>query len=729
MAIEIISSNLNEIGNAGSFESDISTWGFTLDGFGNLSRDASRAYAGLYSQKCSPLVDFSEFLGAFAVTKAKASALVYGNTYLLRARIFVDNASPIAPDDCEFSWNGLIIPYLISETKKTVAEARGAWVEVEGKFTASIITGPEFVLFLRQIDIANHINLSNFVWVDKVEIYQYIEVSETCTLVIDTDSTVVTNETAPAANDGSITVATTAGTGPFEYSKNNGASWQSSNLFAGLAPGVYTVKVREIATPSCESTQTFAVNSAAATFSFTTAKTDESIIGAADGSIVVTVTGTVAPFTYSKDGGATFQSGNLFENLAAGTYTIVVKDADDVILAANVTIEAGTVIFEKVWLHGNFITKSQSASTGWEAAINYRIYDDVRVEDEAGSGTFISKLKIALPPDSTGLALLQVRQAFRKIMEPVAPVYSEDIIRLTDRIKFFKHYTGELEGTEETPAILTESLPNLVVWGGLDKFNYPDYDFFAEYPTHKKFMSWAPLTKQVDPLQPDYLNFWLYKSTSNELHLKVKAYYDDNTNQTATTASISPVAYGRLYQVPTGPANSGVKFIDPEKNVVKYDLWLEDQSGIISEVRTYVLDAFSIPDVRLFMFANSLGSFEVMRFYGAAEITNGFEREIIQKYLAPGYASITGEKAVHRATRIKKESYSSGYFKGLLAKEWQDYMNDFMLSPYVYEIMGTTLRPVIITDGSIETIDKDFKRFFRFTAEDGYDNNFYTPTI
>ena len=648
MAIELIGSNLNEFGNAGSFESDFSTWGFTLDGFGTLGRYRLLQYEGMYSQKNTPLIDFS--LGSFYVSKAKASALVTGTKYLLRARVYVDNAAPIAPDDCEFSWNGVLLSYLDSETRRTVAEARGNWVEVEGRFTASVITGPEFVLNLFQIDGANHINLSNFVWVDKVEIYEFIEVSETCTLLINTGGTVVTNETAPAANDGTITVATTAGTGPFEYSKDNGGSWQPSNLFTGLAPGIYTVKVREIATPSCEDTQTFAINSAASSFSFTTAKTDESIIGAADGTIVVTVTGTVAPFTFSKDGGATYQGSNLFENLAAGTYTIVVKDAGDIILAANVTIAPGAVIFEKVWLHGNFITFNKNAAPGWGILTNYRLWADVRVEETADSGVFTSKLKIALPPASDGTALFQIRQAFRKIMEPVATAYSDEIVRLTDRIKFFKHYTGDVDGTDEVPPSLTESLPNLVLWGGLDKFNYPDYDFFVQYPTHKKFMSWAPLTKQVDPLQEDYLNFWLYQLGSSELNLKVKAYFDDATDQTATTATISPVTYGHLYQVPTGPANSGVKLINPAKNVYKYELWLEDQTGIISEVRTYMLDTFSYPDVRCFMFLNSLGTHEVMRFYGVAEISNTFSREVVNKYLAPGCAARSGEKARWKST-------------------------------------------------------------------------------
>lgn len=44
------------------------------------------------------------------------------------------------------------------------------------------------------------------------------------------------------------------------------------------------------------------------------------------GTAIVTVTGGLAPFTYSSDG-VTFQSSNVLTNLTAGTYTITVKDA------------------------------------------------------------------------------------------------------------------------------------------------------------------------------------------------------------------------------------------------------------------------------------------------------------------------------------------------------------------------------------------------------------------
>lgn len=49
---------------------------------------------------------------------------------------------------------------------------------------------------------------------------------------------------------GTIVVNAT-GTGTLEYSVNNGSTWQTSNTFAGLAPGNYNIVVREQSTPGC----------------------------------------------------------------------------------------------------------------------------------------------------------------------------------------------------------------------------------------------------------------------------------------------------------------------------------------------------------------------------------------------------------------------------------------------------------------------------------------------
>jgi hypothetical protein len=45
-------------------------------------------------------------------------------------------------------------------------------------------------------------------------------------------------------NNGTITVSASGGSGSYEYSINNGSSWQNSNVFSGLAAGNYTIQTR-----------------------------------------------------------------------------------------------------------------------------------------------------------------------------------------------------------------------------------------------------------------------------------------------------------------------------------------------------------------------------------------------------------------------------------------------------------------------------------------------------
>jgi len=56
---------------------------------------------------------------------------------------------------------------------------------------------------------------------------------------------IITNETCQACDNGSITVIATGGTMDYEYSKDGGANWQTSNLFMLLQAGSYSMVVRD----------------------------------------------------------------------------------------------------------------------------------------------------------------------------------------------------------------------------------------------------------------------------------------------------------------------------------------------------------------------------------------------------------------------------------------------------------------------------------------------------
>jgi guanyl-specific ribonuclease Sa len=810
MAILITSGNLNTLGNAGNFETDPSTWGFGGGFLFSISRSNLYSSKDSYSCKCVVNDEGDGFGTCNSYAKAKWTPEI-GKRYFIKAKIFTTAAlSPSGLSEFFLEYETVGLSF-INSVNQPVADFTGAWKQLEVYVECTMVGTGVHEVNVRD-GLADGSQFPNCVtFVDEFEIYEYIDVVAPCTLVLNAAGTVVTNETAPGANDGSITVAITGGTGPFEYSKDGGATWQPGNAFAGLAPAVYNIVVREAARIGCNSTQTFTVNAfaysctlvldAAGTvvtnesvpgahdgsitvatiggtgpfeysndggatwqpgnvfgglapaiytvvvretshigcnstqvfsvnaydyaFSFTTSKNDETILGAEDGSITITVTGAVAPFTYSDDGGASYQGSNIFTDLPPGVYTIVVKDNGGITRATNVTILAGAVLFDKVWHNRNPVTLAMNAPAGWDAIDNFKLYDDVRVEEVAGSGVFVSEMITALTPFSDGTVTFQVSEAFRDVLKIVVDM-TDDIIRLTDRIKFFKHYTGQISGTSDVPGALTPSFPHLVILGGISKEKFPTQNFFSTLHTTKKFFSWAPLTKLVDRQQPDFLTYFIFGLTTTTLKLQVKAYYDDETNETAITFTKAGVAYGQLYQMPAGPVNSGAILIDPTKNLVAYDISLLNQhDSLISEVRSYVLDPISHPRKRYFMFLNSLGAFEVMRFTGVAVHQTEVIKDEVVKYLPLGYNATDGEIEVNNANFRDAHSFSTG---NDLTKDWQNYLKDLLISKRVYQIDNGNVHPIVVSAATYSLDeDQNYDRFIRFTAKDAFIEESYTP--
>lgn len=730
MAREIISGNLNTLGNAGQFETDRSTWGFG-DSVSTVTRTSLFKTAGLYGAS----VVKNKELALTHVLNGGSFTAHPDKRYIVRAKVFTPAGTPIAGDAVAitFAPAGHSFPSttILDQVDKTVLEAKADWVDIE---IALHFTGLFQSTLLVYIHTGVPANNNGQLYVDQFEIYEYVDVADpvpTCTLQIDEAATVVTNETSSTANDGSIAVAITGGSGTIEYSKDDGVTWQTSNQFTGLDSGSYNVKVREQSNTACVDAAVFTVNSTAPTFDFTLAVTHESVAGASDGVIEATVTGTGGPFQFSKNGGTSWQTSNIFSGLAPGTYYITVKNSDgSQQVTKSAVVTAGAIDIEKVWHSRNPVILEKVAAAGWESLANYRLYADVRVEDTAGSGTFNSKLKVDLHPAADGKVVFYLAEAFRDVFAFTPPDVNEsELVKLIDRIKRFKNFTGSLQDQEVTPGSLTESLPNLVLWGGLSKEKFPVIDYFTTYlSTHKKFLTWAPVQKYVDRTQEDYLNFFVYGFFSS-LKLRIKAYFDDATDQTSTVATVTAVKRYEVYQIPAGPTNSGATNVNPAKNLVKYELSLLDQTDVvISEVRTYHVVRYKNPLTRHFMFLNSLGAFEVLRFTGQAVEGTTFQREMLQKFLPHNYDPLDGEFAINEVISQKRNSYSSGFIKGQMATQWHEYMEDFLLSPRIYLVTNGQRLPVVITGGDLTREDQNHERFFRFEAKPAYDNVSFTPS-
>lgn len=129
-----------------------------------------------------------------------------------------------------------------------------------------------------------------------------------------------------AITSGTILVNATAA-GIIEYSNNNGASWQSSNTFSGLAPGNYNISARLVDNTTCVTN--FSGNPVTITNIpvppvMNAPTVTQPTCAVPSGSITVNAIG-AGPLEYSQDGGTTWQTSNTFSGLVAGNYNIVAR--------------------------------------------------------------------------------------------------------------------------------------------------------------------------------------------------------------------------------------------------------------------------------------------------------------------------------------------------------------------------------------------------------------------
>lgn len=132
-------------------------------------------------------------------------------------------------------------------------------------------------------------------------------------------ATAITTLSSCFANDGTITVTGIGGTGLLTYSKN-GTTFQSSPVFTALAPGTYTITVKDA--KACTSTTTVTVS-----------QVTGPNISAIDSTSVcghnIVATGSIGQpaYLYCINNSA-YQSSNVFPCVVPGIHNVKIKDAN-----------------------------------------------------------------------------------------------------------------------------------------------------------------------------------------------------------------------------------------------------------------------------------------------------------------------------------------------------------------------------------------------------------------
>jgi len=137
--------------------------------------------------------------------------------------------------------------------------------------------------------------------------------------------------------DGKIVITPLNGTAPYQYSIDGGATFFSKSEFSNLSIGSYIILVKD-------------ANNEISSFKFIQLFTEDSpkINGVAihhpekcgeGGALNIIATGIHKPLIYSIDGGLSFHLNSRFDNLSAGTYNVIVANADQTCLTHHPSID------------------------------------------------------------------------------------------------------------------------------------------------------------------------------------------------------------------------------------------------------------------------------------------------------------------------------------------------------------------------------------------------------
>ena len=248
--------------------------------------------------------------------------------------------------------------------------------------------------------------LYNVTLTTKIEGWQ-----DTCIRVFSSDisigltvnTTSIVNVTCHRGNDGSFVAIAQYGAPTYSYKLNDGL-WQSSPIFTGLRAGTYTLYVKDI--KGCTNTTAVTITHPAG-ISFNSLLTTNASCGTATGALSANAFGGIAPLTYQLDLGS-FQSNGNFSNLAVGTHTLNVKDANACMNSTVILINSltgptlNTPNFTNVSCYGGTDGSISLSSTGGTGLIQYSINGGNTYQTSGNFTALAAGLYLCVVKDNAG---------------------------------------------------------------------------------------------------------------------------------------------------------------------------------------------------------------------------------------------------------------------------------------------------------------------------------------
>ena len=266
-------------------------------------------------------------------------------------------------------------------------------------------------------------------------------------------------------------------------------------------------------------------------------------------------------------------------------------------------------------------------------------------------------------PSSDNRITINLRDILEDIIEPVLYDVAETVIPQ------YTYQIGETIGSFYCIA------------GGIDA------EVSVESYLQGNFLTWQPQTRVTLYYIPHYLR---YVSVVESI-CKVKAFFPDGTSEVAVLKTFSAKSINTV-NVTFGTVRGMF-----ESQPTYFDVWVENLEGeMLTWIQRYMLTDFLTGVNDYFIFANSLGGFDTIRFSGDREETNKLDS------VNAVFDNETKEYDIDRTRSWKKYT---GYITDERIRMW---VLDFFNSPCRYHLTDSgLLKRIYISDHKLESTTGD----------------------
>lgn len=367
-------------------------------------------------------------------------------------------------------------------------------------------------------------------------------------------------------------------------------------------------------------------------------------------------------------------------------------------------------------------TVTDAAAVADATPANYRVLLEVYFENTYRAGNYALAARLdGLPEVGTGyvyydLSSILAAECRAARATPLVPTFGTDAPFLADNFRrYYMRYTEEF-GIPAAAENWTPLNPQIALDGGVSQATFAEGNFLGDLDDDNALLTWMPDGKKVAIEQPEYLAWYNHAGATRTVFLRVVA-YDINDGSDATPADyFTPglsVRAGEVAVFPVWPALFG---FDVDEDVYKYTVqvgYTVIGFDALSQARTYYIDRDYYETPRNLMYLNSFGVPETWRCTGQWGKRLRVEREVAEKPLLPGFATVATDIFQHARDFDTELTYRTGFLTAAEAEALQE----MLIAGEVYDVSATGYIPLRITSDAFRVTEtRQELHSYEFTA-------------